>query len=204
MQIWLSWTQHSWVSCQGRAKLRCLPKSQCAACCKSAGWPRHDIACHSMLGGYILAETFLGAFLSLHDKEKRLNKKVRLEKGCKCKTSFLFSYFLLFKIFSSLSFILSIRTMGASTDPFVLGFNSFVFISISDLTLCLVICMSPILLGGNTLCLALSDSISFLKCSNKNAYQRRARLETILLHCPRHHLFVVRVFAVESKNTHRH
>ena len=44
----------------------------------------------------------------------------------------------------------------------------------------------------------------FLKCPNKNAYQRRARLETILLHCPRHHLFVVRVFAVESKNTHRH
>ena len=57
--------------------------------------------------------------------------------------------------------------MGASTVPFVFGFNSLVFISISDLTLCLVICMSPILLGGNTLCLALSDSISFLKCSNK-------------------------------------
>src|SRR5690606_21365581 len=51
--------------------------------------------------------------------------------------------------------ILSTTTIGASISPFsLLGSSSRVLIDISGLTLCLVICMSPNLLGGKILCLA--------------------------------------------------
>ena len=73
---------------------------------------------------------------------------------------------LFLRIFSMELLILSIITIGASIFPLLLGLFSFVVIFISGLTLCLVICINPILLIGRILCFALSDSISDLKWSN--------------------------------------
>src|SRR5690606_24203466 len=70
------------------------------------------------------------------------------------------TFFFVLIMFSRSAVILSTTTIGASISPFsLLGSSSLVLIDISGLTLCLVICIKPNLLGGKILCLALSSLI---------------------------------------------